>query len=207
MRKAFRVNFSQVFKVDAKELERTSVGFLKLPVRISRIGCMVYKDTEGNEYNEFKPPEELFKKDTMESLQYVTVTDKHPSEMLVRPYNNKRLSVGMVVEKGVKDEGFYLKSNLIITEQEIIDRIIKKFNNGERQEVSAGYEATIVEEDGEFDGVEYKSIQRDIVYNHCALVDLGRAGPECSIQFPKNNEIHLNSTDQSLNFRYSTTLI
>lgn len=184
MEKSVRIQFHQILRLNAADLERTSCGFIKLPVRVSRVGVMIYKDGKGKSYPEFKPPEELFREETKKSLCYIPVTDKHPKTALVRPYNVKELSVGMVVDEGKEDMEYFLSSSMVITDQKVIDRICDKFNKGETQEVSAGYEAQIHEEPGIFNGEKYVTVQRDVVFNHLALVDLGRAGPDVKIVFP-----------------------
>lgn len=206
MKKSIRVNFSQVFRVDEKDLERTPCGFLKIALRVSRIGVMEYKNSSGKAYNEYKPPEELFKPETMDSLRHVAVTNKHPSEMFVRPYNSQRLMVGFVCGNPVLEQDYYLNSEICLTRQDIIDSVIQKFNNGENQEVSAGYSATIEEARGDYNGERYDAIQKDIQFNHVALVDVGRAGKEVRLVWPNEKQSKADSVEFA-DFRYCSNFI
>ena len=204
-----RINFSQVFRLNEADIKRTSCGFIKLPVRVSRIGVMAYKDSAGKSYNEFKPPEELFNENAMATLQDVPVTDKHPEEVFVRPYNWKKLAVGFVPGKPEIDQDYYLSSELVISDQNMIDAVCRKFKSGQDQQVSAGYSANIIEEKGEWNGEPYDSVQRDIQFNHCALVDVGRAGSDVKLIWPedkKDSKPVLNSPE-SKSFRYASIFI
>ena len=185
----FRINFSQVFNVKKADLDYTPCGFLKLPVRVSRIGVMEYRNANDEPTYECKPPEELFNPKTMESLRHIPVTDKHPQAMFVTPENSKELMVGFMSGEPIIEDDTYLSSDLIITDQTIIDRLVKKFDNNETQEVSAGYSATIEKTPGTFIDTHYDTVQRDVVFNHCALVSVGRAGRDCRLIFPGTQNV------------------
>jgi hypothetical protein len=49
------------------------------------------------------------------------------------------------------------------------------------REISCGYECKMVKESGEYQGERYDERQLDIVYNHVAIVDKGRAGPQARL--------------------------
>ena len=164
---------------------------------------MIYKDSTGKEYLEYKPPEELFKIQTIDSLKNVAVTDKHPQEMFIRPYNSQRLMVGFVCGEPRIEQDYYLSSEIILTRQDIIDSVIQKFQSGENQEVSAGYSASIQEAQGNYNGEKYNAIQTDIVFNHVAMVDIGRAGKEVRLVWPNEKQSKANSGDFP-DFRYCT---
>ncbi len=66
----------------------------------------------------------------------------------------------------------YLQCSLCVTDGEAI----RKIENGERMEISAGYFYDPVMESGEFNGKKYDIIMTNIRGNHVALVDEGRAG-------------------------------
>ena len=178
-----RVDFSQIFALDARSLPVTHTGYLELDARVSRIGIMQYRDGDGKLFNELKPPEELFSRKAMESLRYAAATDKHPKEIFVTPENWKKLAIGFAPAPGKPDQSFYLRAKIVITEKDIITRLKKKFEAGETQQVSAGYSAEIDKTGGSYNGEKYDSCQKNIVYNHIALVDVGRAGPEVKLVF------------------------
>ena len=117
-------------------------------------------------------PEEVFRDDTAASFEGKAVTVNHPDDF-VTPENWSRLSVGFVqhVRRGEGIEDDLLIADLVITDPGAIEYV-----NKELPEVSAGYEA-------EYEQTEPgRGVQREIVGNHVALVERGRAGPRCSIQ-------------------------
>lgn len=178
-----RLDYSSIFKIDENCIKMTPCGFLKLPVRVSRIGVMVYIDEKGKEYNEFKPPEELFNDTTMESLKHVPLTDKHPRSALVDTGNCQKLSVGFSCGEPHIDQDYYLSCEVILTHKPVIERILKKFKNGESQQVSAGYTSEILEQKGTWNDEDYITVQTAVIFNHIALVEVGRAGPEVRLVF------------------------
>lgn len=119
-----------------------------------------------------REPQEVFRDETIASFEGKPVTVEHPNEF-VSPENWKKHSVGTVqnVQKGTGvDEGF-LMADLLITDKGAIEHV-----NRDLPELSAGYDA-------EYTQTEVgHGVQRNILGNHVALVDRGRAGPRCSIR-------------------------
>ena len=68
----------------------------------------------------------------------------------------------------------YLRADLTIWDAEAIKRV----ESGEQREISCGYRYTPDMTPGEIDGVKYDGIMRNIIANHVALVEAGRAGPD-----------------------------
>lgn len=71
-----------------------------------------------------------------------------------------------------KFEDGYLKCSLAVWDSEAIAGI----ESGEQMELSSAYRYTADMTAGEFNGMRYDGVMRDIVGNHVALVDVGRAG-------------------------------
>ena len=71
-------------------------------------------------------------------------------------------------------EAPYLKNSLIVWTQEGIDVI----NSGEQQEISCSYRYDADMTPGNYEGVEYSGVMRNIIGNHIAIVNKGRAGPD-----------------------------
>lgn len=82
-----------------------------------------------------------------------------------------------IVSGEVRAEEPYLYADIKI----INDEARKAIESGEQRELSPGYYSTFVEESGEFNGEEYNFIQKDLLYNHLALVAEGRSGPDLRI--------------------------
>ena len=77
----------------------------------------------------------------------------------------------------VKYEHPYLKAPLHIWPGDAIDKI----KSGKQQQISCGYRYTPSMEPGTYEGEHFDGRMKDIVGNHIALVEEGRAGPSCVI--------------------------
>ena len=158
----------------------TPEGFLVCQdVPMARIGDMLYgpEETPVSSADGIsgvtirREEDEVFREDTMLSMIGKPVTNDHPDE-LVSPANWREHSVGTVMSAR-RGEGAYadlLIGDIMITEPKAIQDVLSG-----KVEVSCGYDA------------EYEELQpgvgrqRNIIYNHLALVDKGRCGPRCSI--------------------------
>ena len=151
-------------------------GFLKVPITATRTGIFVYKKQDGSEFRELRLPEEVFSQGSMDSLAGVPVTNRHPSEM-VNSKNAKDLSVGFTSDLVTKSSDT-LRTHATITHEDMVTELEA---NTSLREVSCGYELKLDFEPGVYKGQRYDAIQRDIRYNHIAIVDKGRAGPGARI--------------------------
>lgn len=155
----------------------TDEGYLSAPARVARTGIQQYlaselglKDRKPTEIiNVFRPAEEVFKPESLDSYEHKEITDDHPPEM-VSAKNYRDFSMGQVVSKGSQDGGF-VQIDLLVKD----GQAIKGIQSG-KTELSAGYYADYIPEKGSHDGIDYEFIQRNIVINHVALVDTARAG-------------------------------
>lgn len=158
----------------------TPEGFLVChDVPIARTGTQVYATDEvpidagpDGLIRIDRLPDEVFRPDTLASFEGKPVTVEHPNDF-VTPENWQRLAVGFAQNvrrgQGVQDD--LILADLVITDEAAI-----RYVNEKLPEVSAGYTA-------EYEQTEPgRGVQRDIVGNHVALVERGRAGPRCSIQ-------------------------
>jgi hypothetical protein len=68
----------------------------------------------------------------------------------------------------------YLQNSLVIWAQDAIDGV----ENNDQREISCAYRYVADMTPGKFNGVAYDGIMRNIVGNHVALVETGRAGPD-----------------------------
>jgi len=121
------------------------------------------KDKEAEKVIEMVRDEEsVFNKDSMSSFEGKPITLFHPKSK-VNSKNYKKYLVGSI--KDVKREEENLSSDIVIYDEYTIDKVKK----GELKDLSLGYKAKIVEmADG-----RYK--QTDIIINHLAIVEDGRA--------------------------------
>jgi hypothetical protein len=71
-------------------------------------------------------------------------------------------------------DGEYLDNSIFVNTREAIDGI----ESGKKRELSAGYHYTPDMTPGNFRGKAFDGVMRDIVFNHVALVEDGRVGPD-----------------------------
>lgn len=147
----------------------TNEGFLIGDAIITNIGVFTYIDNEGNVLRELRPPEEVFSEDSLKTLKLKPITNNHPKE-LVTADNIKKYQIGNIGDR-IWTDSYFISVPMIIQDLETIQDI----KNGKRA-LSCGYQADIDYTSGNWMGVEYDAIQRNIKYNHLAVVDKGRAG-------------------------------
>lgn len=157
-------------------VKRTPQGGIRVPAAVSRAGLLRYKNADGSERIEYRPQEELEREDSIQSLRDAPVTNLHHG--MVTAANWRRVSVGSVSGEPRLD-GDKILSELIIQDDEVIGMV----ESGDRRQVSAGYKCTIEHTPGVTpNGERYDAIQRNVRYNHIALVPKGRAGAEISLR-------------------------
>jgi hypothetical protein len=173
-----------------KSRSMTPEGFLLCEgVAIARTGQQIYSTNElpleGGVDGRIvidRTPDEVFREETIASFEGKPITVEHPNEF-VSPETWRKLAVGHVQNvhrgEGIDDE--FLMADLLITDKDAI-----KYVNKELPELSCGY-------DSDYEQPEAgRGIQRNIVGNHVALVERGRAGPRCAIldHQPEVNEMN-----------------
>ena len=119
---------------------------------------------------------EVFAPAALASFEGKPVTLGHPPVDEVTPDDWRQYAVGHVtnVRRGEGDNADKVVADLVISDAAAIEAI----NSGLR-EVSCGYDVTVEQVEP---GVERQTRIRG---NHVALVDAGRAGPECAIKDSK----------------------
>lgn len=176
--------------------ERTNEGFLKGRAIVTSIGVFTYKRADGTIQRELRLPEEVFSPSTLNSMKLKPVTLNHPTE-LVTSDNADKLQVGSLGDnpswtKEWHDrnweevtDGINCAIDMIVTKKDAIDAIL----NG-KQALSMGYtcDLEMAEPGATWCGVEYDFIQRNIRYNHCAIVDSARAGDNAKIELRADSE-------------------
>lgn len=186
-----RLRFYTVERISPKQ-SVTPEGFLVChDVPIARTGTQLYLADEvpieggpGGQVQIHRREDQVFRPETLASFEGKPVTIDHPDDF-VTPENWKELAVGVTqnVRRGDGLEQDLLIADLLITDAEAI----KQVREGLRQ-VSCGYDADYVQE------MPGQGHQENIVGNHVALVDRGRAGPRCAIQDKDSNMATKKST-------------
>lgn len=160
-----RFDKSQVGKI-----VKTDEGYLRGEAVVTRCGVFKYLNQDGTIRREARLPEYAFKKESLDSLKMIPVTNNHPT-VLVDATNAKELSIGSTGET-INIDGENILTTVTINVQDAIDDI----ENNNKVELSLGYTLDLIEQKGVYNGQEYDCIQTNIKYNHLAVVERGRAG-------------------------------
>ena len=154
----------QRFDNVAFKATKTDEGFIRDTPIVGRTGILVYRNADGTERREYRPPEEAFNADSLASLMGKPITIGHKA--MVTSGNAAQVApVGSVLSAGRQD-GNAIRADIVIYNLDTNAR-----------ELSCGYSLNLDETPGITpEGERYDAIQRNIVYNHVALVPQGRAG-------------------------------
>lgn len=178
---------TQVRRYDVNQIhkfEKTSHGFLKVPGFATRTGVFTYLLGDGTVRRELRHPEDVFDELSLKSLAHIPVTDEHPPEM-VTVQNVEKYSKGYTSERAEVIGQEKVETDLYVTHPDLIDKIEKL---GKR-ELSTGYLSDLVQEEGVYNGAAYDYRQKNIRYNHLAVVEQGRAGPEVRLRLDSADAI------------------
>lgn len=151
-------------------------------VPIARIGVQEYlgseigEDTRAGElFKVYRLADDVFKPSALASFEGKPMTDDHPPQE-VDPDNVRKYIIGTAtnIRRGQGADADKVIADLIVYNQEQI----KLIESGEKREISCGYECDI---EPYKDGFK----QFNIIGNHIALVDAGRAGETVAIRDEK----------------------
>jgi hypothetical protein len=165
-----------------KKPTRNAAGFLRADAFVTRVGVFGYLNADGTTRRELRHPDEVFDAESLATLHLIPVTREHPAE-LVNDSNAAGLTVGTTGENAKRNDRF-VETAIQVTDRETIAGI----EGNTRRDLSCGYLCDKDETPGVTkgipgvkDGLRYDVIQRNIRYNHVAVTERGRAGPEVSI--------------------------
>lgn len=173
----------------SENIKETPEGYLLcLGVPIARTGWQEYGPGEtpievGDDGRAwiYRDKKEVFRPQTVASFNAKPITIKHPEDF-VTPENWKELSHGTIQNPRKGDEKDEDNEEMLIGDLLVTDEMaIGLIRNGLR-EVSCGYDAEY-EETGKGEGKQY-----NIIGNHVALVEHGRAGSTYAIRDHRGDE-------------------
>ncbi len=173
----------------SERLSRTPEGYLLCAdVPINRTGEMIYNEREAKlmpwlrqfepdeqgRFRVIREPEEVFRPETLKSFEGKPFIILHPDDgSLLRPDNWAELAQGNMqnIRRGEGDLADCTLADVLATTENAIELILAGM-----REVSCGYDADYIQ-------LEPGILRQiNIVGNHLALVDKGRAGARCAIQ-------------------------
>jgi hypothetical protein len=158
-------------------LKRNDNDFLVVSAKPTRAGVFNYLNHDGSMRRELRHPDEVFKADSMATLQSTPLTDLHPANGRVTSRNSKALMVGIQSGDVKRTDDDYIETKITVTDEDAISKIEAK----SQVELSCGYDVDVVDEAGEYNGEPYDCRQTNIRYNHIAIVPKGRAGSKARI--------------------------
>lgn len=151
---------------------------MRVAANFTRVGVLPYSDGE-RQWAELRPPEEVFKPESLATLAGRPATNLHPEARKVTADNWKQLAVGHVGDDVGHDDTF-VTGHVRIEDAATVQAV----DAGDRRDLSCGYDCVLDPTPGEYQGQRYDAVQRDIRYNHVALLPpgRGRAGPSVSLR-------------------------
>ncbi len=175
--------FKQITAQDKKE-EDINGYWLILDNPMTKIGVFPYLGRQISPelepdriYQVLRPEEELTKPETLKSLELIPLINDH-TMIGTEPGMKPAEDVGVEGTTGtnVKTNGRLITNDLKCYTENIKDLI----SNG-KKDLSMGYRCRYELSSGEFEGQHYDAIQRDVIFNHIALVDEGRMGSDVRV--------------------------
>lgn len=145
------------------------------------LGKQISPECEPNKiYKVLRPKEELFKKETLDSLRLIPIVNDHT--MIGQGFTAPE-------DKGIDGtlgDNVSHDTDTIYNDLKIMSNKMKEDIRNGKKELSLGYFCRYDKQPGTYKGQRYDYIQRDIKANHLALVDKGRMGADVRVYDSKN---------------------
>lgn len=177
--------------LDEYKLKETPEGYLEGFAIATRVGVFSYMKSDGSIQKEFRPAEEVFNQDSIDSFKLKPITDEHKGVVSVD--NIKEVLIGITGQE-IKQDNSYLAPFVKFTDKEAITKI-----KSGKQGLSFGYTVELEKQDGMYNGERYDYVQRNIRGNHLALVFKGRAGDKARLRIDSEDAICVNNNNFNIN--------
>lgn len=182
----------------------TPEGYLVCDAVVTRTGVFAYRNPDGSTRWEARHREDVADPKSLESLMGLPVVLMHPhtddgEPVEVTPDNVAEYGVGVSGTELVELGGGQFKAQLIIQRRDGLDAIKAGIRG-----VSPGYRVREDRTPGELGGQRYDLAQRDIRYNHIALVPRGRQGTTLRADESAAYSVRLDESDDVIPFPDST---
>lgn len=179
-------------------LTETEDGHLVGEIVATGAGVFSYYDDKGKVVRLLRSVDDV--KAATPGIADLPITLLHPTED-VTEYNIDRLKVGSIGHEVVFD-GLNNKIHVDIADPIAVEAIKKH----KIRAVSMGYDCHVVKDSGNWQGVDYDGRQTEIVYNHMALVPVGRAGDGVNFRLRCGDSVDFNIFKQEDKHMKKTTL-
>ena len=182
----------ELYLKNAKKIQWKEDGTFIAHAPITSIGVYVYPKENGTTH-ELRPYEEVFKEDSLKTLENLPMTLSHPDE-IVNQENEKQYEVGRIIGNiSHYDNDPRVYADLHITNKDAVKAALAKGFKF----LSCGYKSDDIKADGVFLGMKYDTIQTNIKYNHVALCRKPRGD--------ENLMIKLDGIEEALKFDEAQT--
>ena len=191
----------------------TDEGFYQGRSIVTCVGVFTYRNADNTVTRELRTPEEVFSHDSLDSMKGKPVTNNHPRSKVTAD-NAKKYQVGSIgtdpssyidgwaARRGNNDgergstasDGLHVAVTLTITNADAIADI-----KSGKTALSMGYTCDIEDapEGSTWCGMAYDCVQRNIRYNHVAIVDKARAGSAAKIRMDGDDAIQIENEGAS----------
>lgn len=173
----------RVIRLDSTPLNRaffTEEGYLIDTPVLTSTGIFEYTNPDGSVRRELRLPEEVFAEDSLDSYMAKPVIITHDAG-LVDKNNVSENEIGTILTKGYRD-GDNVRAKIVIHDTD-------SMKESGLKELSLGYNLDLDETPGDWKGMHYDAIQRNIRINHLALVREARAGDKARLNIDSKNGI------------------
>lgn len=172
---------------DLGKVERTQVGGIRVPARLTRTGVLRYVLPDGTVSRQLRLPAEVFDAASLATLTDAPVTDAVHHRALISANTFRDAALGHA--RDARAAGKFVEAVLVVNDANTADAI----ERGDLADISCGYTCKHDCTPGTYDGEPYDLIHREIRYNHVAVLPpgKGRAGRDVSIQLDSNEAMCL----------------
>lgn len=168
-------------------------GFMRDSPIVARTGVYEYRNPDGTIRREYRPADEVFASDALNSFRGKPITVLHPKKGKITAANAFGTAIGSILSDGYPKDEKYVACDIVIFAPDKI---------GKRRELSLGYRCDCEETPGVSpDGQAYDAIQRNIRINHLAVVPLARAGMKARLNCDGDEIIESEGTQNMSKFK------
>ena len=168
-------------------------GFMRDSPIVARTGVYEYRNPDGTIRREYRPADEVFASDALNSFRGKPITVLHPKKGKITAANAFGTAIGSILSDGYQKDDKYVACDIVIFAPDKM---------GKHRELSLGYRCDCEETPGVApDGQPYDAIQRNIRINHLADVPLARAGMKARLNCDGDEIIESEGTQNMSKFK------
>lgn len=157
----------------------------------TRAGIFIYHDGKGGTVRELRHPDDVFSKETLDSLNHVPYSVQKNHIRLFTPKDTTGKAYGVTLDGAIRNDNNETASKVKIWDESEIEAVF----SGGSLELSCGYKCDYYKEpdgsvtSGIWEGQHYDARQRNIKYNHVCRVEKARGGETCRIHLDSDSAI------------------